>query len=231
MIVIAHMVVGPGEAGRYLQECLYRAARASDIVHVALDAEAGEEEVEVVSQVASQWDRLPIRWEDHEGRFRQAAWDMMVRQVQPRAGDMVLLLDADELIVSPEASHDMMRLKAGHRLPFRFYEMWSSSQYRVDGLWAPYVAEIAIPYRDGARFNDRALACGRQPTYVSDVPRFGNQVGEILHYGYARPEDRVAKYERYMRLDGGRFHNADHLKSIILPPSLKPWTKGGLLDV
>ena len=46
----------------------------------------------------------------------------------------------------------------------------------------------------------------------------------MQHLGYVRDEDKQAKYERYMRLDGGDFHARAHLESIIDPdPELLPW--------
>lgn len=222
------MVVGPGEADRFLEPVLDRALMWADVLHVTLDARVGEKEQAAVSHRADAWERIDLSWEDHEGRFRMEAWKMLEKtDIGP--GDYVVCLDADEVIVD----HPMVRPAAlefpGYRIPFRFHEMWSEDHYRTDGHWSPYQASIMFPYVANGYFKDRALACGREPTYVWLLPE-AKVVGDILHYGYSRPEDRRQKYERYMRLDGGRFHARSHLDSILADrPSLMKWEKGGLL--
>ena len=230
-MVVGHMIVGPGEADRYLEKVLGRAVAAVDVMFVAVDPSAGDAERYIVDTFTSHWAVLRSTWRDHEGRFRQEAWDAMREAIHLQEGDMVLIVDADELIHDPEAVKRSIRARPGHKLSITFYEMWSSNWFRVDGLWKPYNAHIVIPWRDGGRFLDRPLACGRQPTYVSDVPPFAKSIGKILHYGYARPEDRRMKYERYMELDGGKYHNIDHLRSIVSDPVLMQWAHGGTIDV
>lgn len=222
------MVVGPGEARRYLEPVLERAQMWADYLHVTLDREASEEEMSLVAFRADGWEFIDLTWEDHESRFRSEAWRMLeLTDIEP--GDFVMCLDADEVVID----HAMVKPAAleypGHRITWRFHEMWSESQYRIDGYWKPYTASIMFPYRPGGQFNDRALACGREPTYATLLPQ-SNTVGNILHYGYSKLEDRQYKYDRYMRLDGGRFHARSHLDSILADkPGLEVWDKGGLL--
>lgn len=230
MKIIGHMVVGPGEADRYLLQVTDRMYLWADEIHVALDADAGDAEIDLVKSVADAWQQLPLRWVEHEGRFRQAAWESMVEALRPTDEDFILVIDADEVV----HDYDMVRAAAksypGGRVGFTFYEMWSPTHYRIDRLWKPYPAWVMFPFRHGGRFVDRRLACGREPTYARLASK-GPIVSEILHYGYAREEDRIAKHQRYLDLDGGLFHNPEHLRSILYPPSLMEWKKGGLLDV
>lgn len=228
MRVFCHMVVGPGEADRYLGPVLDRARMWADYLHVTLDARASEEELAVVTFRADGWEQLSISWEDHEGRFRQEAWRML-ELAGPTSEDFIVCLDADEVIVDHDIVKPAAREFPGHRIPFRFHEMWSKTEYRIDGHWKPYQASIMFPYRPKGYINDKALASGREPTYTRLLPE-AKVVGDILHYGYARAEDRQYKYDRYMRLDGGRFHARSHLESIIADnPGLMRWEKGGLL--
>lgn len=228
MRLVCHMVVGPGEASRYLEQVLNRALFWADDLHVSLDSRAGDEEWEIVSNYATAYERLNLTWEANEGRFRARAWHML-EKMSPSGEDFIICLDADEVI----ADHLLVRMAAtefpGHQIQWRFHEMWTPNQYRIDGFWKPYPAGIMFPFRENGHFLDRPLASGRQPTYVANLPA-SRVIGDILHYGYLRPEDRVNKYDRYMRLDGGKYHNMGHLQSIIQPPSLEAWNKGGLLD-
>lgn len=226
--VICHMVVGPGEAERYLEQVLDRALYWADELHVVLDRKAGAKEEEVVRSRATSWQRSVLTWEDHEGRFRADAWGSMEMAVSPTVDDYIICLDADEVVFDHHLIRSGIKQNMGLRIPFRFFEMWGESEYRVDGQWRPYEAPICFPYREYGHFYNKALASGRQPTYVGQI-RAAPVLGTVLHYGYARPEDRQAKYERYMRLDGGQFHDIGHLKSIMGPVSTEPWNKGGLL--
>jgi len=227
MRIIAHMVVGPGEYDRYLPQVLERITWWADDIHVGFDKGAGEEEFRLVSDVTYHRNFLPLSWSDDEGKFRQAAWDDMVREMKPTAEDYILCIDADEVIVQHELVKRAVREFAGQRLAFKFHEMWDETHFRIDGFWKPYLAGVLFPYRPGGRIRQQAMACGREPTYVSNLPTKKLSIADILHYGYAREADRQAKYERYMALDAGRYHNVRHLQSIIQPASLKEWRGGG----
>lgn len=230
-MIIAHMVVGPGEADRYLEQVLKRTHSWADQVHVAVDPMAGEKEREIVDTWADAYSVLPVPWEEHEARFRLKAWTRLEEAYHLSREDFIVCIDADEVVHDPSLVRDAAKEFPDQRISFTFHEMWSADEYRVDENWKPYEAAIMFPYRTLGHFRDRALACGREPTYVSAIPPARNPVSDLLHYGYATEKDRQNKYERYMRLDGGKFHNVNHLKSILKPPALQKWEKGGLLDV
>lgn len=231
MRIIAHMVVGPGEAYRYLPQVLERVTWWADDLHVGFDPAAEEEEFRVVSDVTFHRNFMSVSWKEDEGKFRQAAWDDMVAEMKPTNEDYIFCIDADEVVVQHEMVREAVKEFAGQRLAFRFHEMWGPNHYRIDGFWKPYKAGVLFPFRPGGRIRQRALACGREPTYVSSLPTKETPIADILHYGYARAEDRQAKYERYMELDGGKYHNPEHLRSIIQPASLAEWSGGGGIDV
>lgn len=230
-MIVAHMIVGPGEAERYLEPVLKRTHTWADQVHVAIDPAASVKERAIVDMWADCYSVLPEPWEAHESRFRTKAWMRMEEALHLSPEDFILCIDADEVIHDGAMVREAAKQFPGQKIAFTFHEMWSPTQYRADGNWKPYQAHIMFPYRTHAHFRDRALACGREPTYVGTLTPAKNPVSDILHYGYANEQDRQAKYERYMRLDGGKFHNVNHLKSILHPPDLRTWEKGGLLDV
>jgi hypothetical protein len=54
----------------------------------------------------------------------------------------------------------------------------------------------------------------------------------MQHLGYMREQDRRAKHERYMEIDGGRFHSLPHLQSILdADPTLVNWEFGSVVDI
>lgn len=231
MRIIAHMVVGPGEADRYLKQVLERMFAWADTVFVAIDNVAGPDELEIVRSYADSWQVMDRVWADHEGLFRQEAWEKMEIGADPEPGDFIVLIDADEVIHEYSMVRQAAREYPDQRLAFKFHEMWSPNQFRIDGHWKPYDAWVMIPFVYGGRFKDRPIACGREPTYANNLPKVGSPIASLLHYGYAREEDRQMKHDRYMELDGGKYHSLSHLKSILRPPSLMEWEKGGLLNV
>jgi len=231
MRIIAHMVVGPGEADRFLKAVLGRVNDWADVIHVALDPVAGDEEELLAVQMANHATRVESpTFVEHEGRFREAAWRQMEETVKPELGDYIVCIDADEIIVNAAAVRKAIREYPGKRLGVKFHHMWDKDHYRSDGQWRPHVAHIIIPYQPNGHHVDRAMACGREPTYAQNLPMHGQPVSDILHLGYMREQDKQAKYDRYMLLDGGAFHSNAHIKSIIMQPSLERWAKGGLLD-
>lgn len=231
MKIITHMVIGPNEADRYLTQVIDRVLGWTDEFHAVLDADTGMREFQIVDQYTANVRHSKLRWEDHEGKFREDAWHIMEDMMQPSLDDYIVILDADEVVTHPWSIRPAILANEGRRLAFTFHEMWSPHHYRVDGHWKPYPAWVCIPYRYDGHFQDRPLASGREPTYAARVPRIDEPISELLHYGYARPEDRQFKYDRYQRLDGGKYHNQDHLRSILHTPELNYWEGGGLLDV
>ena len=231
-MIIAHMVVGPGEADRYLDPVLARVSEVAEVIHVALDPFATPHE----KNVALNWADSVTHTEEpgfteHEGQFRTRAWMDMEQTIGPEMDDSILIIDADEYIHDPDAVRRAGRLYPGYRIGFTFYHMWNEESYRTDGAWAPSVANIMIPYRKGGRHADRKMACGREPMYAQNIPTQGIAASAMLHYGYCDDADKTAKYVRYTTLDGGRYHSLNHIKSIIQTPSLERWEKGGLMDV
>jgi hypothetical protein len=230
MRIIAHMVVGPGEADRFLATVLERVSDWADIVHVALDLVATDNEDMASRKAADYVTRLSTTFVEHEGRFREEAWHQMEDVVQPELGDYIVCIDADEIIHDAAAVRKGIKEFPGKRLGVTFHHMWNGTHYRVDGQWRPHVAYIIIPYRFQGHHADRLMASGREPTYAQNVPVHGHPVSDILHLGYLRDEDKRMKHDRYMLLDGGKFHSNAHIQSIMMTPSLERWAKGGLLD-
>ena len=231
-MIIAHMVVGPGEADRYLDPVLARVSEIADRIHVSLDPIAGIGELDVAMTWADAvtWTAAP-GFLEHEGQFRTRAWMDMEQSVGPEVGDSVLLVDADEFIHDPDAVKKATREFPEQRLGFTFYHLWGGDSYRVDGGWAPHVAWILIPYRVGGKHANKKMASGREPLYARNETQHGIPVSDILHYGYFDDADKTEKYVRYTTHDDGKYHSGAHIKSIIQTPSLKQWEKGGMLNV
>lgn len=183
-------------------------------------------------------ERLPVRlrqnyrpmFMEHEGRARQQHLEWTARYVAP--GDWVLSLDADETINSPEilqASVKEAEAKGKPVILMPLYEFWSEEppQYRVDGFWFGTQASRLYRWQEGGQIQDREFGCGSEPTYVAGAVRRGEHLHckdlHLLHWGYSREHDRVAKHERYVQRMGGHGHNNRHVQSIVSAPTLRSY--------
>jgi glycosyltransferase involved in cell wall biosynthesis len=225
-VILAHLVAR-NEADRYLDAVL--AALRVDAIHLYDDGST--DDTVAIAQargavVSSRRLEVPAFMED-EGAFRQAAWHAMVDAIQPSAGDWVLTLDCDELVVAkgePAWAMEAAVLTAleagavGVRLPIpEIWELGGKPRQRLDGFWAGLSAPRLFAYRPGGRFRS-GLACGSVPTYVTGGYISPDNCGlTIAHLGYADAEDRLQKYRRYAGLP---CHNPSHISSICAPPRL-----------
>jgi hypothetical protein len=113
-------------------------------------------------------------------------------------------------------------------LGISFVHMWNDTQYRVDKLWAPTISSRLFRYQPDGCFAQRKLACGSEPTYVTDAIAAGRMLWEtglvFQHLGYSWPQDKAAKYARYSTIDRGDYHALAHIESILDPdPLLVDW--------
>jgi hypothetical protein len=90
---------------------------------------------------------------------------------------------------------------------------------REDGGWRTHGVNLLYRPSPGMHFRtDLRLACPREPRevgYAHSVPMEGVS---LLHLGWANPEERLPRFSRYMKLDGGNWHARGHLESILWLP-------------
>jgi hypothetical protein len=182
----------------------------------------------------------------HEGQFRQAAWDQFERRMKPEQGDWVFCIDADEFLIGRDdeqsalyracewANHQrrgalMVSIPEVFRTDLQEDGKLTNPQVRVDGWWGKIAGTRLFAWQPGGKFSGKAMGCGSEPTYVTTAPRSSLQGLWLLHFGYARPEDVKAKYNRYRSL-AVHGHADAHVESIPQPPQLVSWD-GPLIDV
>lgn len=230
--MIYAQIVGRNESSRFLEEVLERLSTQVDKI-IFTDDCSTDNTAEIASKYAEVFSTPEPMFAVHEGRLRANAWGNLEKFA--KTGDWVIAIDCDEKLFHVE---DLEIDKVLYKSEFdvvnvRFHHMWNETQYRVDKLWAPNNSSRIFRYKENAGFNNRALACGSEPTYVQQW--MGNKnywihSGLVMqHLGYIRDEDKASKYERYSQLDGGKFHNINHINSIIDPnPVLITWGNFGI---
>lgn len=152
---------------------------------------------------------------EYESQARQILYEHVL------AGDpdYVLAIDADEFVAEPA----LIRTACKRGLPvytLSLVEVWHADvdklDVRVDGLWKARTVPILYRPKPGWKIRNKQLACGREPVEV--VQQFRNAQPtqtQVLHFGWTRKSERIARAARYDVHDGGRFHNDRHLQSIL----------------
>lgn len=232
--VIAQMV-GRNESERFLKDVLERLSKQVDEI-VFTDDCSDDNTAEIASNYANVYKTPKRMFNVHEARLRKYAW--LNLENHATEGDWIIAIDCDEMLYDIDNIDGLDIKSVLNRsekdvVNVRFYHMWNQTQYRVDKLWAPTNSSRIFRYLNGGTFFDRELACGSEPTYVLNMLKQNNfwvNSGLIMkHLGYVYDEDKKSKYERYSQLDGGKFHNINHINSIVDEnPVLIDWGTFGL---
>lgn len=227
-MLVANMV-GRNEADRYLPEVLDHLRSFVDTI-VFTDDGSDDDTPEVAKKYGAKVYRNEVSlFTQNEAQLRTTAWKNLEKHVE--RGDWVLAIDCDEKLWSTDTTKTLSKMLNQSKydvINITFYHMWDENHYRVDKAWAPTPSTRLFRYYYGGQFQDRKLACGSEPTYVRTLTSRGSFMQDsgliMQHFGYMRDEDKQAKYNRYMKLDGGEFHAKQHIESILDPhPTLVEW--------
>ena len=159
-----------------------------------------------------------LSWRRHEAVFRRELQDFTL-EAEPTH---VLAIDADELIVDGTIRATLEAEERQSAFTLRMVEIWATDPMTVrhDGGWRPHEKTMLwrVPSKmtHAWRIQGRAMACPRVPP----AARRGRSTRlgvDVLHLGWAKPEERAMRYARYLTLDDGRFHAKAHLDSILWP--------------
>lgn len=226
--LIANMVIR-NEADKYLERVLSRLVNQVDEICITDDC-SDDNSIEIAksfgAHVFSMDEPTFMR---NEGLLRQQAWYNLESIIDNTKNTWILAIDADEeLYATTYSLEDLTEQGAFEVIPIEFYHMWNEESFRVDKAWRPTKSTRLFKYYENGKFLNRALACGSEPTYVMELIRRGKFMQEsglkMKHLSYIKNEDKKAKYDRYMAIDGGAFHSNAHIISIMdQQVSLMPW--------
>jgi hypothetical protein len=226
------------EADRYL-ECVFAALVPHvDVLHVYDDLSHDGSDLMALEAGAVVTRRTPLvrTFAEHEGIFRQTAWDAFAEAVRPCPGDWVLAIDADEVLIAPQglsAAIDAAESEGAAAVSVPIPEAFERDDdggmlVRTDGFWGGLSAPRLFRFRDGGAFRRVLMGCGSAPTYVhADPPATDNLGVQLLHLGYLDATDRKEKHDRYAGRPG---HSAAHVSSILTRPTVTRWN-GPRVDV
>lgn len=242
MKIVAH-IVARNEADRYLPAVIAQ-LRLFGVNEVAVfDDQSTDDTVNVALKAGAivrvRGDDEPS-FADNEALFRQAGWEWMLERTCP---DMVLAIDADELLVVTDgpvpslrsALYDAATVAARWGAAVvKIIEVWGIQDgvpmERVDGWWGTIRGVRLASASLDPMFAGQAMGGGSVPTANMQAAPLGVvSAVAIAHLGYLRTADRYAKHNRY---HGVRGHNPQHVASILTNPTLTsrpllaPWPEG-----
>lgn len=215
------LCVSKDEASRYLESCLRWNSQFLDGIFI-YDDFSTDDTFEIASKYSTivRRSHLSTEFFDDESIFRETGWNIFKSIFKPVEGDYIFAFDLDEFWYGPDLYNLALELNGSSGI-VRRPEMWSYDTHRVDDLWKTIENIRLFPFKPEGGFKRKKLAGGSHPEYAeketSKVPGF------LLHYGYATPEDRKIRFDRYISRSG---HNTRHIKSILQGvPDIRPIPK------
>lgn len=217
------------ESGRYLERVLQHITEYADEV-VILDDGSTDDTVAICrEQLVNIAHRIVENGASkfgNEVELRKMLWELAV-STQP---DWIMILDADERFEQKAAEpiRELIKDDTFDVVYFRLYDMWSESSYREDGYWLAHKVYRPFLVRYCSNFVyewlEQPLHCGRFPMNIVKLPGKQSEL-RVQHFGWARPEDRVAKYFRYKELDPiAKYGVQEQYLSILAPkPNVIQW--------
>ncbi|MGL5381190.1 glycosyltransferase family 2 protein [Clostridium sp.] len=219
------------EEKRYLRQTLESCREFIDNA-VIIDDGSTDNSVKICKEVLS---GIPIKIVenkkskfDNEINLRKQQWYETIA-TNPQ---WILFLDADEVFEDKFKYEvkDMMKDFDVDVYIFRLYDFWNDTHYREDKLWYAHMTyrpfmiryQKSFPYY----FKETPQHCGRMPHNLEHLPSKKSDL-RIKHYGWAKEEDRVNKYKRYIELDpDGKYGSILQYKSILdKKPKLVMWNE------
>lgn len=217
------------EANRYLRKVL-TSAKEYITDAVIIDDASTDNSVEICKEVLKDVSLKIIQNKEskfsNEINLRKQQWEETIK-TNP---DWILVLDADECF-EESFKDEVKKLVKNPDVDayyFRLYDFWDENHYREDTFWSahhfyrPFLFRLLpnITYK----WNETPQHCGRMPTTIE---LFSKQYSSLRlkHYGWAREEDRIAKYNRYKNLDPNAIYGIKEQYDSILDkdPTLITW--------
>ncbi len=218
------------ESGRYLRRMLefYR-----DIIDAAviIDDNSTDDTPDICREVLQgiplQLIQLPESQFMNEYLLRMFSWS----ETGKTNPDWILCLDSDEIFEEAFKTQieDVIRQTDYDAIYFRLYDMWSETHYRDDAYWRAhqFYQPFLVRYRPGLDYvwKETPVHCGRLPLNIKASFTYLLHPARLRHYGWAKEEDRIAKYNRYLQHDpGAKFGWQAQYDSILDPnPNLVEW--------
>lgn len=215
------------ESGRYLERSLRSTLPAVDQA-VIIDDHSTDNTAAICRELCTEYDvpltliANPQSGFSNEIELRKQQWQATIA-AEP---DWILNLDADEVLddVFLREKDQLLNQADLDLYSFRLFDFWDEERYREDQYWQAHLFyrpfllryQPAFPYE----WRETPVHCGRFPENIFQLPNGISSV-RIKHFGWARAEDRIRKYERYRQQDPEAIYGQKAQYESILDPDPK----------
>ena len=225
------------EAGRMLRECLEEIksyAQTVDLNVVIIDDGSTDNSVHICHEIFDNT-KIPLTLiQNQESQFhnewllRKQQWDQTIK-TNP---EWILNIDADQIFEKKmrDEIYDLTNQDSIDVWCFRLYDFWDQNHYRDDSMWSAHHTYRSFLLRYKPDFNytwkETPQHCGHFPKNIYELPTAKSDI-RLKHFGWANEEDRIVKYNRYLRLDPGAKYGWQLQYESILDtnPNLVEWVE------
>lgn len=223
-------VIVRNELHRYLEPCLGHLLEFCDQIVVLDDGSSdGWEKVISDPKIVRHYHHVDGRQGEPAFHRHAAARNRLLDLTREAEPDWVLAIDADEFISDGAAlratCEDASKNPQTGVVSVEISEVWQACEEvlctREDGGWRSHpIGCVWRPsvFPPSGFLSDKGHATGRVPDIIHARPAV-HSGAYLLHFGWANLSERSERFARYRDGDGGRFHAAAHIESILWPAS------------
>ena len=229
MRITGIMVVGEGEADRYLENSLKEFKRLCDNALIATN-NADQKTKDLIDKYGYERYEDNREWGKEQPNIKT---DLLTRAGHTYAPDWIIAIDADE-VFCPSFTRDVAEtLAEGQEIAWYFMvvnlyndEKHFAHSVGIQRFWNIRFYKYMPEY--GLQFQRKNLHCGLGPPitykYGWHAPYY------LLHYGLMKPEDRARKAERHRKYDPTkRFKAGAYYDELLQELPLREFDGEGLL--
>ena len=199
--IVGFMVVGPGEADRWLEQVLdQRKEMVDDMIIVGNNTDSKTEKL--IKKYGYWFYRDDREW----GIFQPNIKTKLLQRVAKLRPDWIIATDADELFGKAFTRKEADKLMTLGHIGYYFYivNLWNDEQHMRKFLNFWNVRFYRFAPELNLQFLNRPLHCGLAPHVIM---KYAKECPFILkHYGLMKEEDRKKKIERYEKYDPKAIH-------------------------
>ncbi len=215
MKILGMLIVGTGEADRYLPDVLKRLSEITDEIVVACNA-TDTKTRNLVAEKTIAYDFSKYEWGKQQHIIKQRFYNQCVR---PRQPDWIVCVDSDEILDKRLDRERLEELANRGDIAYEFYcvQLWDKEdQMRTDGPWGNFYNVRFFKFISDAEahYKQTPLHCGLAPVYAYNWRTTCEYM--FKHYGYMKLADRKKKAERYKKYDpNAKYMSARYYNGIL----------------
>lgn len=191
------MVVGAGEADRWLEDSLKEFKRLVDDA-VIVTCNATQKEKDLITSYGY-W-----TYEDNRewGKYQPDIKTDLLRKIIGLRPEAILVLDADETVPTLDRRELESLIKNRQSCYLYVVNLWDDEKHYAEGLSFWNVRLYKTPSLGNIQFLRKPVHCGNAPPYYYAIsPRDSYVPHILLHRGLMLPADRQRKVDRYNTYD------------------------------